>query len=114
MADFRMCHFGMVGGEADTVPPEVRIVLNRVVPDGAVGDECRESRYGGDRHFSAVYIHAGTVCVLVGTGSVGIVKETGIVFLWLAVVMTVLAGTRYLRFGIIRISTAFSNNSGEF
>ena len=42
------------------------------------------------------------------------IKETGIVFLWLAVVMTVLTGTRYLRFGIIRISTAFSNNSGEF
>ncbi|MDR0580932.1 MAG: CDP-diacylglycerol--glycerol-3-phosphate 3-phosphatidyltransferase [Holosporaceae bacterium] len=31
-------------------------------------------------------------------------KNTGIVLLWLAVVMTVFTGARYLRFGIVRIS----------
>ena len=38
-------------------------------------------------------------------------KGAGIITLWLAVVMTVLTGARYLRFGIIRISSAFSNTS---
>ncbi len=39
------------------------------------------------------------------------IKGTGLVTLWLAVVMTVVTGARYLRFGIIRISSAFSNTS---
>ncbi|MDR2781192.1 MAG: CDP-diacylglycerol--glycerol-3-phosphate 3-phosphatidyltransferase [Holosporaceae bacterium] len=33
-----------------------------------------------------------------------ILKNIGIIFLWLAVVMTVFTGARYLKFGILRIS----------
>ena len=39
------------------------------------------------------------------------IKGAGLITLWLAVVMTVITGARYLRFGIIRISSAFSNTS---
>ncbi|MDR1375774.1 MAG: CDP-diacylglycerol--glycerol-3-phosphate 3-phosphatidyltransferase [Holosporaceae bacterium] len=33
-----------------------------------------------------------------------LLKKTGIVLLWLAVVMTVFTGARYLRFGIVRVA----------
>ena len=33
-----------------------------------------------------------------------ILKNTGIILLWLAVIMTIFTGARYLRFGIVRIS----------
>ena len=38
------------------------------------------------------------------------IKQVGLVFLWIAVVMTVITGGRYLKSGIVRISRAFSSS----
>ncbi|MDR0556144.1 MAG: CDP-diacylglycerol--glycerol-3-phosphate 3-phosphatidyltransferase [Holosporaceae bacterium] len=38
-----------------------------------------------------------------------LVKQIGLIFLWLAVVMTVFTGARYLRFGIVRLSNEAQN-----